>query len=213
MRILFGGTPAPAAPPNEAEGLHGIRSPKASLSPWLASLTGLLLLLASCVALYVVLTFIYPAADPQATTPPAPLGAVILALVCYIPLHELLHLLWHPDPWSFDQSVLVIWPAKLQFGVYFEGDMSRRRWLVMRAAPFVALSLLPVAILGVTQNGAFDLGVKTFLWVLFVVNTVGSGADVAAMWIVVRQVPRTAWICFRGGRAYWHESVLARRCG
>ena len=41
------------------------------------------------------------------------------------------------------RSSIVVWLARLRVGSYYEGDLSRSRWLAMRAAPFLLLSLAP----------------------------------------------------------------------
>jgi len=191
----------------EAEGLHIIRSPKSGFSHLLASLTGLLLLVVPISGLCLVLsTFAIPNPDVDPNYfPPVAWGAAALALLSYIPLHELLHLVWHPHLGTSDQSILVIWPSKLQFGVYYEGCMSRTRWLLMRIAPFVFLSVIPAIFIAIFQYVAFSHMTKTFIEVVMVLNTVGSGADVTAVFLVMSQMPRSAWLCFRGGRAYWRE--------
>ena len=187
------------------EGLHHIRGPKASVSYLLAGLTGFLLLIVPIMALCLILSlFAIPGTETRSGEhPPASWGAVMLALLLYIPLHELFHLVWHPRFGLSNQSTLVIWPTKLQFGVYYDGCMSRTRWLLMRIAPFIVLSLIPASFLALAQNIPFNHALKTFLEVLLVVNGVGSGGDVIAMMLVLFQVPSSASLCFRGGRAYW----------
>ena len=83
---------------------------------------------------------------------PTPWGALILTLILFIPLHELLHLVWHRGGGRSPQSLVILWPAKLRVGVYYEGRMSCRRWSVMRAAPFLVLSLIPAVILALARN-------------------------------------------------------------
>ena len=205
MRIHFGNVPEIADVQPEAEGLHNIRGPKASVGYLLAGLTGFLLLIMPIMGLCLILSF-FALSSTETTSrlhPPAPWGAVLLALLVYVPLHELLHLVWHPRLGLSNQSVLVIWPTKLRFGVYYEGCMSRTRWLLMRIAPFVVLSLVPAGLSAIFQNVPFNHTIKTFFEVLLVVNGVGSGGDVIAMILVLFQVPPSALLCFRGGRAYW----------
>ena len=212
MKIHFGNIPETVDFQPE-EGLHDIRGPKANIGYLLAGLTGFLLLIFPIMGLCLLLSFFaYPATEiDPAPHLPAPWGAVLLALLSYVPLHELFHLVWHPQFGTSNQSILVIWPSKLRFGVYFEGCMSRTRWLVMRIAPFVILSLLPAAFLAITQNSTFNHTIKTYFEVMLVVNTVGSGGDVIAMMLVLFQVPHSALLCFRGGRAYWKDSAYAKQ--
>jgi hypothetical protein len=211
MRIHFGNIPEIENFQPETEGLRNIRGPKASVSFLIAGLTGFVLLICPILVLcqllsYFALPSVETTPDPH---PSAPLGAVLLTLLFYIPLHELMHLVWHPRSGFSDQSVLVLWPSKLRFGVYYEGCMSRSRWLLMRMAPFVVLSLIPAGLLAIFQNVPFNHFIRTSLEVVMVVNGVGSGGDVIAVLLVLFQVPHSAWMCFRGGRAYWKPTSPA----
>lgn len=212
MRVHFGNLTGIAGFDPAAEGLHDIRGPKATLSHFVASLTGLFLLVVPITGLCLVLSMFAipnPNVDPN-YVPPVHWGAVVAACLSYIPLHELLHLVWHPRFGISDQSILVIWPTKLLFGVYYEGCMSRTRWLLMRLAPFVFLSVIPAAFIAIFQYVAFTHASKTYLEVMLCLNGVGSGADVAGMFLVLSQVPRSASLCFRGGRAYWRQGTPVR---
>jgi hypothetical protein len=204
MRIQFGNVPEDPGLDPEAEGLHPIRSPQQRMGTLLASLAGFVLLIFPLMTVCLVLSyFAIPAAGPVPPHSLAPWLPVVLALLFYIPLHESFHLVFHPRSGTSDQSILVIWPVKLVFGVYYEGCMSRSRWLLMRFAPFTLLSLLPAAFLAIFQNIFLDIPLRTFLEVIMVVNGVGSGGDVIGMLLVLSQVPRAAVLCFHGGRAYW----------
>jgi hypothetical protein len=141
----------------------------------------------------------------QSAGTPVPWGAA-LALSLFIPLHELVHAVWHPRLGLSPQTVMVIWPAKLRFGVYYEGCMSRGRWVTMRAAPLICLSVIPAGLLTAFQYLPASFALNVFLQVLMVVNGIGSGADLVAVMWVLFQVPAKARICFRSGRAYWQPA-------
>jgi hypothetical protein len=98
---------------------------------------------------------------------------------------------------------MVIWPTKLRFGVYYEGCMTRGRWLAMRLAPLVCLSVVPVMLLTLFEVVPASFALETFLQVLMLVSGIGSGGDVIAVIWVLFQVPARADICFCSGRAYW----------
>ena len=140
-----------------------------------------------------------------AVNTPTPWGAVILALLIFIPLHEMLHAVWHPHWGMSSKTIFVIWPRKLRFGVYYDGCMTRRRWLLMRLAPLFILSILPVMLLSLFFTITVSFALETFLQVLLLVNGIGSGGDiVAAIWIL-NKVPSNAEICFHNGKAYWTQ--------
>jgi hypothetical protein len=127
-------------------------------------------------------------------------------LLLFIPLHELLHAVWHPQLGLSCRTVLVIWPRKLRFGVYFKGCMTRRRWLVMRLAPLVVLSVIPAVLLTLFYGYPVSYALEVFLQVLLLVNGIGSGGDIVAVIWVLRQVPSESQICFYGGKAYWRPA-------
>jgi hypothetical protein len=129
-----------------------------------------------------------------------------LALLLYIPLHELLHAIWHPQLGLSPQTVMVIWPRKLRFGVYYEGCMTRRRWLIMRLAPFIVLVVIPAGLLTLVQYVPVPFALETFLQIMMLVNGIGSGGDLVAVVWVLRQVPPKTQICFWGGKAYWRSA-------
>lgn len=137
---------------------------------------------------------------------PSPWLAPAIGLVLFIPLHELAHLLFQPGWGLTDRSVVVAWPIRLQFGVYYEGCMSMRRWLAIRLAPLVLLTLLPAALIALAQLLPPSPDLEIGLIVLMLVNSLGSGADLVTGAYVMRQVPSTADICFHQGWAYWRPA-------
>lgn len=190
-------------PPVES-GLTRIHSPGSRTGYLLAGLAGLLVpaALFVCLSAVSLLTVGIEAGNDGAESP-MPWWAAILALLLFIPLHELGHAILHPGFGLSPQTTVVLWPAKLRFGVYYEGCMSRRRWLIMRLAPLACLTVIPVLLLTVFSVTPAWFALEIFLQVLVLVNGIGSGGDVvAAIWVLF-QVPAGAEICFRSGKAYW----------
>jgi hypothetical protein len=203
-KLQFGEFPVVEETAPETQGWQTIRSPAGRWGYLLAMLVGLVILNGVCL-LQALWSFVIGDLSGYATAAQStsPWVAVVLVLVAYIPLHEALHLLGQPGWGRSDQSVVILWPAKLRFGVYYEGCMSRRRWLAMRLVPVVALSVLPAALLALMKLWPLNVELEIGLQVLMLVNAVGSGGDVVAAALVLRQVPRGGELCFRGGRAYW----------
>jgi hypothetical protein len=207
VRLQWGDIPRVEGTSPEALGWRAIRSPNARRGYWLAALVGLALLSGLCAGLG-MWSFAMGNWGGMATASDAasPWGVMLVVLAIFIPLHESLHLLGQPGWGRSSRSVVVLWPAKLRFGVYYEGCMSRRRWLAMRLAPLVMLSVLPACVLGLLQVQPLSPDVEVGLSILMVVNTLGSGGDVIAAMLVVTQVPPAACLCFRAGRAYWRPA-------
>lgn len=206
MRIQLGNLPQDQGESPVGEGWHRIHSPGSRLGYLLAGLIGLVFPNLFCLWLATVSVLHGGSGGgEEATSTATPWGAVVLALLLFIPLHELLHAIWHPRQGMSAQTVMVIWPAKLRFGVYYEGCMTRSRWLAMRTAPLMVLSAMPVALLTVLLFVPGAFGLEIFLQVMMLVNGIGSGGDLVAVLWVLSQVPPKAQICFCGGKAYWRS--------
>jgi hypothetical protein len=207
VRLQWGDIPRVEGTSPEALGWRAIRAPEARRGYWLAALVGLVLLSGLCAGLGVwSLALGNRGGMATASDAASPWLVMLVVLATFIPLHESLHLLGQPGWGRSSRSVVVLWPAKLRFGVYYEGCMSRRRWLAMRLAPLVVLSVLPACALGLLQVQPLSADVEVGLSVLMVVNALGSGGDVMAAMLVVAQVPAAASLCFRAGRAYWRPA-------
>jgi hypothetical protein len=208
MRLHFGDMPAAAGSRPAAEGWHRIRSPGSRLGYLLAGLAGLafpgILIVTLSILSFLTAPAGYPAVPDDGLSR---WGGVVLALILFVPLHELVHALWHPGGGSSSQTVLVLWPAKLRFGVYYEGCMTRRRWLGMRLAPLFLLSVLPAILLALFYWFPVAYPLQVFFEVLLLMNGIGSGGDIIAVIWVLCQVPAGAEICFADGKAYWRSRL------
>jgi hypothetical protein len=211
MRFRLGDLSEAAQSLPQEEGWHRVRGPGSRLGYVLAGVIGLALLCGLIGGLSAVSLLALHGANVEPGQSHTPWAVVVLILLLYIPAHELLHALWHPRFGFTPRTIVAVWPARLRFGVYYEGRMSRTRWLLMRATPFAALCLLPAGLLGWSTIGNGGLGpqVETCLQVLLLVNAIGSGGDILAMVLVWFQIPHAAQLCFHGGRAYWRpESAI-----
>jgi len=207
VRLQLGEVPTSESVSPEARGWRVIYSPATRKIYWLAALAGLVLLGGLCTGLgtwsWLVANKAGMATADDATSPWI---TALVVLATFIPLHELFHLLGQPGWGMSSRSVLAVWPAKLRFGVYYEGCMSRRRWLGMRLAPFIVLSLLPACVVALLQLYPWTPDVQVGLQVMMLVNALGSGGDILAAVLVLRQVPAAAQMCFESGRAYWRPA-------
>jgi len=122
-------------------------------------------------------------------------------MVCVV-VHEFLHLICHPGGGRSDQSMVLIWPRRFQFGVYYAGFMRRSRWLVMRLAPLMGLTLVPTLLM-LADPSELSFFWRQFVVLVIVVNGLGAGSDVVASVIVAQQVPAHGEIGIWNGRACW----------
>ncbi len=207
MRLHFGDLSKTEGVSPETQDWHTIHSPPAKQGYRLAVLVSFALFVGLFVGI-VLLSSLVGGDKGLATAGDSTMAGwvTLVVLATFIPLHEFLHLLGQPECGRSDRSLLVIWPAKLRLGVYYEGCMSRRRWLGMRLAPLLALSVLPAGLLVLSQVQPFNVELEIGLQALMVINAVGSGGDLLVVWLVLKQVPPSAQICFREGQAYWRPA-------
>jgi len=126
-------------------------------------------------------------------------------LVVSVVVHEFLHLLFHPGWGLSSKSLVFLWLRRLQLGVYYEGFMSRRRWLAMRLSPLVGLTVLPTLLLLVAYPYRMSFFWEQFLVLVILVNSLGAGGDLVASLIVAHQVPREGEVGNWNGRACWRQ--------
>jgi hypothetical protein len=121
----------------------------------------------------------------------------ILGFCAVLLAHELLHLLAHPKAGLSRDSVVGVWPRAFVFYAFYDNEISRNRFLVTIALPFMVLSLGPVLLFWLTG--------KVFLWLVFValVNGIGSCFDLLVIAMVLTQVPSNALIRNKGWLTYW----------
>lgn len=171
--------------------------------PWIVGVAVLFLLITPSV----IRSFLLP-------SPPMPADsiqnrvtwpAVMVILLLSVPLHELLHAVFLPDFGLSRSTTLVVWPRGLRFGVFFDGQLSRRRWLLMRTAPFLVLALVPSIWLASSSGAPDDFALEAFLSLMILLNSVGSGGDLVAVAWVARRIPPGSSLLFRGGRAFWRH--------
>jgi hypothetical protein len=214
MRLQLGNVAGKKETTPPPQGWHAVESRILKGGYWLSTLIGLVMLVGLWVALGVwVATLGNRDGLASAAMSRNPWLVTTAVLILFIPLHESLHLLGQPGWGASERSVVVLWPAKLRFGVYYEGCMSRRRWLGMRLAPFVCLSLLPVVALALLQFFGQVLDLELSLSILLIVNALGSGADILAALVVLFKVPRGGHLCFQDGRGYWRPGEQADQKG
>jgi hypothetical protein len=203
MRIQLGGLPKKTADQEDPNAGKLIRQPGQRASAILAGLGGLGLLLVSTaltIAAVSLLSNLKVTGFSSKEFIPS-LGILIIILLTII-AHELSHALLHPGFGFTDSTVLFLDWKKLQFGVYYEGRIPRRRWIAMRLFPLFVLTVLPLAVFLVLFFQASSIW-DTFLIIMILTNSVGSGGDLAAVIIVMRQVPPDGELNFYRGKAYW----------
>lgn len=209
MKVLINPRPAVPNPQTPPTGLIIIQQPTLRTGLALSILVGLLIPFVPCMLLSLQSMMLSPASARQDET--VPWWIVFPALIVCIVAHELLHLAFHPAGGRSDQSMVLIWPRRFQFGVYYAGFMKRSRWLVMRLAPLVALTLLPTLFLLLAYPTELSFFWQQFVILVMLMNGLGAGGDVVASVIVTRQVPAQGEVGIWNGRVYWRAERLRHK--
>ncbi len=201
MRFMLNPTPPAGITQPLPEGWSLIRQPKPrrALTAAIAAGLGLPVIPFMLMGLE---SWLLPIADtrPYATIPVWIFVPVVLVSVV---VHELLHLLGHPGGGRSLNSQVLVWPRKLQIGVFYDGFMSRSRWLVMRLVPLFGLTVLPALLLLAAYPFLIDFVWQQFIVMVILLNSLGAGGDLVAALIVARQVPRGGEVGIWQGRACW----------
>jgi hypothetical protein len=127
--------------------------------------------------------------------------AGLAALAGFIALHESLHALPTLVAGSPDAVTVGFWPRHLAPYVSYAGALSRETQLLSGVAPFVLLTVLPVAVAIVAPASA------QLMRALSVLNALGSGADLIMLGLIMRQVPRRAAVRNQGFSTWWRCAV------
>ncbi len=121
-------------------------------------------------------------------------------LVFFIPIHELIHALCFPDRGLSARTFIGLWPSRGFFYAHYEGSMSRNRFLLVLAAPYIALSLIPIALIaGLRFLGWLPEIMLSLAW-LSLVNSLGAAGDLIGFWLVVSQIPGAALFGITAGK-------------
>ncbi|MCL6599253.1 MAG: DUF3267 domain-containing protein [Alicyclobacillus macrosporangiidus] len=122
----------------------------------------------------------------------------LLALVAIIPVHEFLHAVMFPARLSSNHVMCGFWPEAFVFYAHYDGVVTRCRFICVLLAPFLAISVFPLALLKL-----FGVDDQAFVLTCAFVNAFGSAGDVLGVLLILFQVPRKAKLRNQGFRTYW----------
>ena len=148
--------------------------------------------LLSALLTYVLWVALVPAALPI-SWPPIVLSVLVVATLMVV--HEVLHILAFPGG-GFGNTVAGFWPAKGAAYVGYTLPIPRNRFLLATLTPLTVLSA------GMLTAGVMGLRVPVALQWASVLNAFGSGADLVAVYLLVRQSSSSAVVLGSGQRLY-----------
>lgn len=126
---------------------------------------------------------------------------LVAVLLLAIPVHEAVHAWLHPGGGRTDRTVVGFWPRAGIFYAHYEGEMSRARFLATLAGPFVALSILPLAL-------ALAGATRGELAYLSILNGMCACGDLFGFLVVLVQIPPGVTVRNKGWRTYWRRPAL-----
>lgn len=125
------------------------------------------------------------------------LAAIVGSFVALILVHESIHLIAHPGLGRTRHSILGVLPKVLVFYAFYDSELTRNRFVVMVAAPFICITVVPIVVFACL--GQPPIWVALFM----IVNALVSGGDLVAIWLVLKQVPKNAVVRHQSWDAYW----------
>jgi hypothetical protein len=202
MRFHFGAIPDDPHFHPEAEGWSSIREP----GPWSIQLIALPVVFVLVFLSFGLLYLVFPrelllnqSFTVSMLCAPAWVGMFILL----IPVHELLHTVCQPS-WGFSSnSVIGLWPSKVLFYAHYQGALSRNRFLLVLAMPYIVLGLVPIPIIAISQ--VFGLTALTIVALAYL-SLIGAAlacGDAVVFWLIFSQIPSSTIVRNKGWKTYW----------
>jgi hypothetical protein len=130
------------------------------------------------------------------------LSIVLTIGVALVVVHELIHLLFIPNSFKSDSRYMKL--TSFIEGVHITDEMPKYRICLMYMAPFVFLSVVLNAVLGVL--GLYNLPIMVFI----VLNSIGCSDDILELILILSQVPKSAIIMSNGVHTYFRVDPKGR---
>lgn len=128
------------------------------------------------------------------------LAFVVLSFPAIIIVHELLHASAFPKDGAREDVLIGVWSSRMLFYAHYHGEMSRNRFLLVFVAPFVVISLLPLAVASVVPLPGWLLLALAWCstW-----NAIFACGDAFGVALILSQIPGNARVRNLGYRTYW----------
>lgn len=121
----------------------------------------------------------------------------VAAFILLLVVHELLHLIMIPGFASSERTYAGI--TYMGGFVYSEEEIPKMRYLLVTILPFIVISLILPALLGI--QGLLSPSLK----ILIMLNSMASSVDVLTFILVATQVPDGSCLTSNGARTYWKK--------
>ena len=203
MRFHIGAVPEDPSFQPEAEGWSSLDEPGPVAVQWIA------IPIAVVVAIFLMACF--NAAIPRGIYQSKlvilsfQIWQPFLAIMLLVPLHEIIHAFCYPHYGATDQTLIGVWPQKILVYAFYQGAMTRARFIITMLTPFLVLSFLPVFSVALFRQPPLSGEFLTFLIVASILNGIASSADILAAALVFWRLPRQAVIRTKGWKSYWKK--------
>jgi hypothetical protein len=141
---------------------------------------------------------------PVFQTPLWPLLALLIAIsILSIPAHEMIHALCCPGWGLSANTVFGVWLTGGFFYIHHEGPMARNHFLLVLVAPYIVLSLVPLALMALFRVVGRTPELLISLTWLSLLGSLYAGGDFVSAGSLLSQLPKAAIIRNKGRRSYW----------
>ena len=133
-----------------------------------------------------------------------------LIVVFVTSAHELIHALFSPGLGQTDRTIIGIWSARLMLYSFYDGPVSRNRYLGIIIGPFFILTVLPLVLVALLSPLHVDRQIIAGLGFLAFMNGGISCSDFVTLAWMLFQVPPSATVRTHGWRIFWKLGALNR---
>lgn len=120
----------------------------------------------------------------------------IISFILIIPIHETIHALVFPESIKSDNVIFGMWLEKGIFYAYYEGEMSKKRFILCLLMPLMILSVLPIILM-------YFLGWNKFVFNFAQLNAFLSCGDILGFFIMAFNLPKGVIVRNKGWETYY----------
>jgi len=204
MRLIKGETPLIPDFYPEEQGWTSLKEPDVNTLQFIAIPGGLALILITILAVMTVMPLQELLHGLKLFAKTFIFLAVIIVM---IPVHELLHALCHPQFGFSRETIIGVWPEKMLFYAHYMGELSRNRFLLVFAAPWLGLTALPVLIIAAWRIFMPELESPVLgqLAMIALTGSLLSSGDIIGFSLILKQVPANAIVKNQGYKTWWKQ--------
>ncbi len=192
MNFIIGKMPEKPNFDPKSEGWTPIKTP----SIWTTQLLGLTIGLLFSFIIGILWYFLAPLDNFEKE-----IGFSVFAwMVGVMILHELVHATLHPGYGLSSKSYLGFWPSKLVLFAYYDGFITKKRYLILVIAPFVVISVVPLVFcIAVRHN-------SSVAFILSIANTMFASIDLLMFFLILFGAPSNSLVQNNGWKTYFKRA-------